>query len=85
VANYSEYRHAAMRHAIYERQGSEWFATVPDLPGLWGSGDTLEDAREDLLDSFDGWLDAHIKIGQHKPPVIDGVDLFAPPKVVNFD
>jgi predicted RNase H-like HicB family nuclease len=76
MANYLEYVQAVMRAAQYERVGEEWFAGIKELPGLWGNGPTVEDARNDLLESLHDWIDVHVKIGGHKLPDINGVSIY---------
>jgi predicted RNase H-like HicB family nuclease len=77
-----EYMHAAMRRAQYERVENEgWFATIPELPGLWASGPTIEDARKDLFHALDGWISVHVIAGQNRLPDIDGVSVYDVPKV----
>jgi predicted RNase H-like HicB family nuclease len=78
MATYPEYVDAAMRAAQYERVGEEWFAEIKALPGLWGSGPTIEDARNDLLESLHDWIDVHVKIGRHGLPDINGVSILKP-------
>lgn len=36
--------------------GTEFYARVPDLPGCITTGDTLEDAIEQITDAASGWL-----------------------------
>lgn len=70
-----------MRSATYERMESgRWFASIPGFPGLWADGASIEDAREDLYSALDEWIAVHALIGQNQLPVIDGVNLFEPPK-----
>ncbi len=46
----TEYLHAAMRHAEYERmEDGSWYSHIPGLPGLWSSAETVEDTRNHLL------------------------------------
>ncbi len=68
-----------MRAAQFERVGQEWFAEIAELPGLWGSGATHEDARNDLLESLHEWIDVHVKLGKHRLPAINGVDIYKSP------
>jgi len=42
--------------------------SIPQLPGLWSSGATLEEAREDLRDALDAWADVDVKVGGHPLP-----------------
>ncbi|MBV8361861.1 MAG: hypothetical protein JO189_28590 [Deltaproteobacteria bacterium] len=84
MANYPEYIRAVMRAAQFERVGEEWFVEIRALPGLWGSGATVEDARNDLVESLHDWLDVHVKIGRHKLPDIDGVNLYESSNLVKI-
>ncbi len=36
--------------------GAEFYARVPDLPGCVTTGDTIEDAIEQITDAASGWL-----------------------------
>ena len=36
--------------------GTEFYARIPDLPGCVTTGDTLEDAIEQITDAASGWL-----------------------------
>ena len=78
MANYPEYVQAAMRAAQFEQLGGEWFGAIPQLTGLWSNGPTIEDARNDLLDSLHDWIDVHMKIGGHRLPEINGVSIYEP-------
>jgi predicted RNase H-like HicB family nuclease len=83
MATYLEYLKAAMTRANYEQmEDGRYFASIPNFDGLWAVGNTRDKAAHDLYQALDNWLDVHIKIGQQRPPEIDGVDLFAPPKLV---
>jgi predicted RNase H-like HicB family nuclease len=71
----TDYIDAALRHATYKilEDGSYW-GEIPALPGLWGSGPTLEACREDLRDVVQDWLIFAFK-RDRTIPVIDGIDL----------
>jgi predicted RNase H-like HicB family nuclease len=74
MATYLEYLNTAMKKADYEQmEDGRFFASIPQFDGLWAVGKTREDAARELYDALDGWLDVHIKIGQQRPPEIDGV------------
>jgi predicted RNase H-like HicB family nuclease len=73
MATDAEYIRAAMRAAQFEKKGAEWFGAIPQLPGLWSSGATLEEARADLLDAIRAWIEIHTKVGGHNLPDIDGI------------
>ena len=83
MATYLEYLGAALKHADYERmEDGRYFASIPQFDGLWAVGKDRAEAEADLRGALDNWLDVQIKIGQNKPPVIDGADLFAPPQAL---
>jgi predicted RNase H-like HicB family nuclease len=83
MATYLEYMSAAIRLANFEQiENGQLFATIPQFDGLWAVGKTREEATRDLWSALDGWLDVHIKIGRHRPPEINGIDLFAAPKAI---
>ncbi len=84
MATYLEYTDAALSHARIERMESgKYYASIPDFDGLSVMGDTEEDARRELRSALDGWIDVQVKIGHDRVPVVDGIDLFAPPKFVD--
>jgi predicted RNase H-like HicB family nuclease len=81
VATYLEYLQAAMRKAQYERmEDGKWFASIPGFAGLWATGASIEEAREELIDTLDGWIDVHVKVAKQRVPDIDGVSLYDVPK-----
>ena len=67
------YIDAAMRLARYELiQGDEpYYGEVPELPGVWATGRTLEECRQNLLEVVDGWLLFRIARGMAIPPLGD--------------
>jgi predicted RNase H-like HicB family nuclease len=72
----NRYIAAALKRAHYEMlENSEgFFATIPDLPGLWAQATTLEECREELQSSLEGWL--LLSLSRHMEiPVLDGIDL----------
>jgi predicted RNase H-like HicB family nuclease len=73
MATDAEYLEAAMRAAQFEQKGKDWFGSIPQLPGLWSSGATLEEARDELRDALRAWIDVHVNVGGHRLPDIDGV------------
>lgn len=78
-----EYMRAAMRRAEYEKlEDGTVYAYIPGFEGLWATGANVEDAREDLYRSLDGWLYVNAFVSNCKPPEIEGVNLFEPPRKV---
>ena len=85
VATITEYLNAALREASYERlEDGTWFASIPQLPGLWASGPTVEDTRKDLVDALPGWIEVHLKAGNRLPD-LPGVSLYDGLKKVDDD
>lgn len=73
----TDYIDAALHRATYKILADDtYWGEIPELPGLWGSGATLEACRDDLRDVVQDWL---IFAFRHdRPiPVIDSIDLNA--------
>ena len=86
MATYFQYMRAAMHRAQYERmEDGEWFASIPGFDGLWATGSSIEEARERLIETLDGWIPVHAWVGKNKLPDIDGVSLYDLPKRVEQD
>ena len=66
-----EYIDAAMRQAHYELIDDEepFYGEVPELQGVWATGKTLEECRQNLADVIDGWLLIRLSRGLPIPPV----------------
>ncbi|HYB91553.1 MAG TPA: type II toxin-antitoxin system HicB family antitoxin [Candidatus Binataceae bacterium] len=76
MAALTEYLHAAMRHAEYERlDDGSWYAHIPGLPGLWANGKSVEDTRNDLFSALEDWLYVNAYMAQLKLPEFDGSSL----------
>ena len=59
-----------MRYPIAIETGNEttaWGVVVPDLPGCFSAGDTLEEALIQAEDAISGWIEAAIDDGQDIP------------------
>ena len=55
----TEYIDEALRRARYELIEDEetpYYGEVPELPGVWASGRTLEDCRRELKEVIEGWI-----------------------------
>ena len=71
----TQYIQAALRRAKYElMENGRFFARIPECPGLWAEGPTLEECREELQGTLEDWLLLGLQLG-HALPVIDGIDL----------
>ena len=51
-----------------------YYCHIPNLPGVWASGATLEAAREELQEALEDWIAVGLSLG-HTIPVIDGIDI----------
>ena len=76
----TEYIAAALRHARYEflPDGEGVYAEIPNLPGVWANGDTVEETREDLRLALEGWVALALARGVPIPE-LDGVGLAVTP------
>ena len=71
----TEYIQRAMRCAKYElMENGRFYGCIPECPGSWGEGATLEECRDELQSVLEDWLMIGIRFGDALP-VIDGIDL----------
>jgi len=58
-----EYIHAALDRAKYEIIDDEepFYGEIQDLPGVWATGKTLEDCRQNLVEVLDEWIIIHLR------------------------
>ena len=70
----SAYIRAAMCHAHCEIIGDPkpFYGSIPECPGVWASGETLEACREDLQSVLEDWIVWGLRLG-HPIPMIDGI------------
>jgi len=81
VATYLEYVRAAMRHAEYEQmEDGNWYASIPGLKGLWATGQTKDEAKNELFSALDGWLYINAHVGKQPLPEFDGISPLHPPQ-----
>ena len=67
-----EYIEEALERARYELiddADTPYYGEVPDLPGVWASGETLEMCRRELKDVIEGWLLVSVKQSLPIPPL----------------
>ena len=59
----TEYIEKALEHAHYEIIEDEepFYGEVPELPGVYATGKTLEECRSNLKDVIEGWIIVSIK------------------------
>jgi predicted RNase H-like HicB family nuclease len=60
-----EYIEEALNRAGYELIDDEepYYGEVPDLPGVWASGKTLEQCRKKLREVIEGWIVVRLQRG----------------------
>jgi len=69
----TEYIEEALKRAKYEIIDDEepYYGEVPELRGVWATGKTLEECRENLKEVIEGWLVISIKKGLPIPQLGD--------------
>jgi predicted RNase H-like HicB family nuclease len=71
----SEYIQAAMEKARYEiiDDPQPYYGSISNLKGVWATGRTLEQCRENLKDVLEGWIVLRLQRGLAIPRV--GINL----------
>ena len=69
----TEYISEALKRAKYELIDDEepYYGEVPELEGVWATGKTLEECRQNLAEVIDGWLLVKLKRGLLIPALGD--------------
>ena len=69
----TEYIEAALARATYEiiQDEEPYYGEIPGLQGVWASGKTLEECRQDLKEVIEGWIIVRLRKGLSIPP-LDG-------------
>jgi predicted RNase H-like HicB family nuclease len=71
----TDYIREAMRLAHYElMENGRFFATIPELKGLWAEDATLEACREELQSTLEDWIMLKVRFGDKDFPVLNGSD-----------
>lgn len=70
----TRYIQAAMRKARYEmiEDKRRFYGHIPECPGVWATGETLEACRDELQEALEDWLSLGLRLG-HPIPGIDDV------------
>ena len=60
----TSYIRAAMRQARYEMIADEkpFYGHIPECPGVWASGRTLEECRDELQETLEEWLSLGLRL-----------------------
>jgi predicted RNase H-like HicB family nuclease len=80
----TRYLNEALEHAHYEMIKDEepYYGEIPELPGVWASGVTLEACRRNLAEALEDWL--LFSIAKSLPiPAIGSVTLKLPEAVAS--
>lgn len=66
---FAEYIQAALDRAKYKVIEDEkpFFASVPELPGVWASGKIIEECRRELISVIEGWVLLRLRMGRSIP------------------
>lgn len=66
---------ATMAHASYEQiKTGEYYGEIPVCPGVWATGMTLEQCRQELQEVLEDWLLLKLR-DRDSLPIIAGIDL----------
>ncbi|MEW6738547.1 MAG: type II toxin-antitoxin system HicB family antitoxin [Nitrospirota bacterium] len=67
----TEYIEEALKRARYEIIDDEepYYGEIDELKGVWASGKTLEECRNNLKEVVEGWILLSIKRGLPIPPL----------------
>jgi predicted RNase H-like HicB family nuclease len=67
----TEYIQEALNRAKYEmiEDDEPFYGEIPDLPGVWATGKTLEKCREQLKEVVEGWILLSVRKGMPIPPL----------------
>jgi predicted RNase H-like HicB family nuclease len=73
---FTQYVEKAMRKAQYELiEDGTYFGSIPGFQGVWGNGSNLEECREDLRGSLEGWLILGLWMNDPDIPKLGKLDL----------
>jgi predicted RNase H-like HicB family nuclease len=67
----TEYIEEALKRAHYEiiEDDEPYYGEIDELKGVWASGKTLEECRNNLKEAVEGWILLSIKKGLPIPPL----------------
>jgi len=67
----TEYIEAALARATYEiiKDEEPYYGEIPGLQGVWASGKTLEECRQNLKEVIEGWIIVRLRKGLSVPPI----------------
>jgi predicted RNase H-like HicB family nuclease len=68
---FAEYIQAALNRAVYKTidNPEPIFGEIPELEGVWATGNTVEECRRELISVIEGWIVLRLRMGDTIPPV----------------
>ena len=70
-----KYIERALKKAEYKKlEDGTWFGEIPGLNGVWASGNSIEECRDELIEVTEEWLLLKIKDNE-SIPIIDGMGI----------
>ena len=70
---FAEYIKAALERAEYEIMEDDepepYYVHVHELPGVWATGKTFEDCRNELISVIEGWIALRLRLGDPIPTI----------------
>ena len=68
-----EYIEEALKRARYEiiEDDEPFYGEIPELDGVWATGKTLEECRENLREVLEGWILIRLRKNLDIPPLGD--------------
>lgn len=72
----TRYIEVALEHSRYEwlEESQEFYGEIPELPGVWASGRTMDECRAELREVLEEWVAMGLSMNHHIP-VLSGVDV----------
>jgi predicted RNase H-like HicB family nuclease len=80
-------KRSSIRYAIAIEPGTDrtaWGVAVPDLPGCFSAGDTLDEALDNAHMAVEAWIDAVIEDGGAIPPPHPMEEHYADPEFAGW-
>ena len=67
----NEYITAAISTAKFEviEDNEPYYGEIPSLPGVWATGNSLEECKKVLLSVLEEWIAIRMRFGKNIPPI----------------
>ncbi len=72
----THYIQAALQQARLEwlSEDHEFYGEIPGIPGVWATGSTKAECRDELQEALEEWLSLGLAM-HHSIPPINGIDV----------